>query len=257
MTSASVLMYITTLWGVSPNVEVIDLLSWAAHKCIESCEGYRDGGARWLEDMEGLCTRQKVKTWGWAHMHKPTHPPTHTHTHTHTCASHAWHTCSLCPAVFQQMMLSRPLPQQLYEGLSSNIKFPTLVMWGSGDKVCMRVCMHVCVCVCVCMCVCVCVCVCVCKHMPQHLCVHMYVCTGCRCWWLLFLIHHQVSDISGGHILCDVIKGAELKVVEKCGHALTLERPRKTAQIFCNFIQKNGLQCWVASFFVCLCSSVT
>ena len=34
------------------------------------------------------------------------------------------------------MMLSRPLPRQLYDGLSTNITFPTLVMWGSGDKVC-------------------------------------------------------------------------------------------------------------------------
>ena len=50
------------------------------------------------------------------------------------------HIDDTCPmsvsAVFQQMMLSRPLPRQLYDGLSTNITFPTLVMWGSGDKVC-------------------------------------------------------------------------------------------------------------------------
>ena len=69
-------------------------------------------------------------------LHAYTHiPPPHPHTHTLMAVLH----CSV-PAVFQQMMLSRPLPQQLYNRLSTNVTFPTLVMWGSGDKVHMGMC---------------------------------------------------------------------------------------------------------------------
>ena len=77
----------------------------------------------------------------------------------------------------------------------------------------------------------------------MHMTVHLGGWVGAlfaNCFYSTLLLH-QVSDISGGHILCDVIKGAEFKVVEQCGHALTLERPRKTAKIFCEFIQ-NSLQ---------------
>ena len=51
--------------------------------------------------------------------------------------------------------------------------------------------------------------------------------------------HDKVSDVTGGEILNYIIEGSEFEVVDRCGHALTLERPRKTANIICNFIQKN------------------
>ena len=49
----------------------------------------------------------------------------------------------------------------------------------------------------------------------------------------------QVCDISGGHILTKVITHAEMTVVKRCGHALSLERPKKTSYLIRGFIQKH------------------
>lgn len=49
----------------------------------------------------------------------------------------------------------------------------------------------------------------------------------------------RVCDISGGRILTKIISHAEMKVVERCGHALSIERPRKTSHLINAFIQKH------------------
>lgn len=50
------------------------------------------------------------------------------------------------------------------------------------------------------------------------------------------IIYIQVCHPSGAKIIQDLIKGSEVIFVEKCGHAMTMDRPRKCAGLVKNFI---------------------
>ncbi|KAG8128145.1 hypothetical protein E2320_015003 [Naja naja] len=45
----------------------------------------------------------------------------------------------------------------------------------------------------------------------------------------------QVLDVSGADILAKSIPGAQVHILENCGHSIVLERPRKTAKLILDF----------------------
>lgn len=52
--------------------------------------------------------------------------------------------------------------------------------------------------------------------------------------------HDRICDPSGATVLHSLVKTSELQIVERCGHAITLERPRKCAKILSNFINTHS-----------------
>ncbi|XP_058028580.1 monoacylglycerol lipase ABHD6 [Ahaetulla prasina] len=46
----------------------------------------------------------------------------------------------------------------------------------------------------------------------------------------------QVLDVSGADILAESISGAQVHILENCGHTVTVERPRKTAKLILDFV---------------------
>ncbi|XP_032094988.1 monoacylglycerol lipase ABHD6 [Thamnophis elegans] len=46
----------------------------------------------------------------------------------------------------------------------------------------------------------------------------------------------QVLDVSGADILAKSISGAQVHILENCGHNLVMERPRKTAKLILDFV---------------------
>ena len=55
-----------------------------------------------------------------------------------------------------------------------------------------------------------------------------------------FLFHSpQICHPSGADLLHKLIKNSELVMVKNCGHAVPVERPRKTAMIIEKFISQN------------------
>ena len=50
----------------------------------------------------------------------------------------------------------------------------------------------------------------------------------------------QICNPLGAGILHSLVKSSELQILERCGHALTLERPRKCASLLSDFISSNN-----------------
>ena len=50
------------------------------------------------------------------------------------------------------------------------------------------------------------------------------------------MVVKQICDPSGAAILHSLVPTSDLRVLERCGHVITLERPRKTVQILTDFI---------------------
>ena len=46
----------------------------------------------------------------------------------------------------------------------------------------------------------------------------------------------QICDVSGASILHSLVPKSEVAVLEKCGHAISLERPRKCSSLLTHFI---------------------
>ena len=58
-------------------------------------------------------------------------------------------------------------------------------------------------------------------------------------WWLkavFSVLTVQVCDVSGASILHSLVRGSRVQVLERCGHAISLERPRKCARLLTDFI---------------------
>ncbi|CAI8005048.1 Monoacylglycerol lipase abhd6-A [Geodia barretti] len=54
--------------------------------------------------------------------------------------------------------------------------------------------------------------------------------------FILWGQHDRVCDVSGASILHSLVRGSRVQVLERCGHAISLERPRKCAQLLTDFI---------------------
>ena len=52
---------------------------------------------------------------------------------------------------------------------------------------------------------------------------------------------HQICHPSGAALLKDLIDNSEVVMLPKCGHAVTMDRPRKCAQVLRNFIGKHAV----------------
>jgi abhydrolase domain-containing protein 6 len=52
--------------------------------------------------------------------------------------------------------------------------------------------------------------------------------------------HDRICDPSGASILHSLVPTSQLQVLERCGHAITLERPRKCAQLLTSFISNHN-----------------
>ncbi|XP_041945990.1 monoacylglycerol lipase ABHD6 isoform X2 [Alosa sapidissima] len=48
--------------------------------------------------------------------------------------------------------------------------------------------------------------------------------------------HDQVVDVSGASVLAEALPGCQVDLLDKCGHSVVMERPRKTAQLIMDFI---------------------
>ncbi|KAG2470791.1 monoacylglycerol lipase ABHD6 [Polypterus senegalus] len=48
--------------------------------------------------------------------------------------------------------------------------------------------------------------------------------------------HDQVIDVSGATVLSSALPGCRVDLLEKCGHSVVMERPRKTAKLILEFL---------------------
>lgn len=53
---------------------------------------------------------------------------------------------------------------------------------------------------------------------------------------LMLTVDHQVLHVSGAMVLQEALPNCQVDVLDNCGHSVTLERPRKAAQLITGFL---------------------
>lgn len=48
---------------------------------------------------------------------------------------------------------------------------------------------------------------------------------------------HQILDVSAADIIGEKVKDCQIQILDRCGHAITLERPWKSGKMILRFIQ--------------------
>jgi hypothetical protein len=55
---------------------------------------------------------------------------------------------------------------------------------------------------------------------------------------IVLFILFQILHVSGSIVIKQRVKNAEIHVLDRCGHAVTLDRPRKLVKIITQFLEK-------------------
>lgn len=56
-------------------------------------------------------------------------------------------------------------------------------------------------------------------------------------------VHHQVLHVSGATVLQEALPNCQVDLLEKCGHSVSLERPRKAAKLIMDFLSAQEVSC--------------
>lgn len=60
-------------------------------------------------------------------------------------------------------------------------------------------------------------------------------------WFINQLLPLQICHPSGAAITGELIKNSQVVLLEKCGHAMTMDRPRKCAKLIQDFIHQHTI----------------
>ena len=56
--------------------------------------------------------------------------------------------------------------------------------------------------------------------------------------YCILVIVFQVLDVSGSDVIKERVKNVEVHTLERCGHLILLDRPRKLVKIITQFLEK-------------------
>lgn len=56
-------------------------------------------------------------------------------------------------------------------------------------------------------------------------------------------VHPQVLHVSGATVLQEALPNCQVDLLENCGHSVTLERPRKAANLIMDFLSAQEVSC--------------
>ena len=62
--------------------------------------------------------------------------------------------------------------------------------------------------------------------------------------WTYCITFTQILDVSAADIIREKVKDCQIQILDRCGHAITLERPFKSAKLILQFIQSLPQSGW-------------